>query len=215
MHSRFQLISTAIGCWVALSANALAAPSALDSTVISFSASGSPNTIAGSWQSGSLNAGISSAVDSFLVEFLGTQSTFGAPQSVTFVSSFAGNSVGLHFCSPVSVACVTDPTSGSALMVTQDNAPVDGAWTFLSRLLRQSPELTLAGNSGVSFSSGGGFATIDGQVRVTAYGEAVPVPEPITLFQMVAGLAVLTLAMKTKKHRLRAALPPVRTNGDD
>src|SRR3990167_2964202 len=169
----------------------------LDSTTINFSFSGSPNTIAGSWDAGGLDGG-STTVDSYLVEFIGFTSDFGPPQSVTFVSTYLGNSVGLHFCNPLSIACVTEPTPGALQMVTENNAPVDGAWTFLNRVLLGKSDTKLSGNGGASFSSGGPSATLSGQVQITAYGQAQAVPEPSTFALLTAGLLAIGFARRAR-----------------
>jgi len=191
-----KLVIAALLCTVEA---ATADPVSIASTTIRYTFAGSPNTIAGSWSAGPIDVGAAS-VSSFLVEFKPYDSTFGAPQSVTFVSTFLGQSVGLHFCNPLSATCVGEPTPGASMMVTVDNAPGDGAWAFLNRLLFDRFDTTLHGNGGASFTSGGLSATLMGQVEVTAFGEGTPLSEPASILLLPLAI-VATLAVKRNRSR--------------
>lgn len=186
------LVST---CCIALPAQA--ASVLLDTTIINFSASGSPNTISGSWGASPLIVDEGATIDYFTVEVTEMVSGFGRPQSISFDSYIPGNARSLSFCFNTST-CVADTIVGDVGAI-YSGSTVLWAWDFMNRLIAgNSPQIT-SGNSTVAYSSGGGTASIQGQVLVQVYGEATVVPLPPAVYLFGAGLTVLASAASKRK----------------
>jgi|APEBP8051073058_1049385.scaffolds.fasta_scaffold10579_2 hypothetical protein len=175
----------------------------LDNTIISFSASGSPNTIAGWWSSSPLIIGEGEAIDYFTIELTEIISDFGRPVGISFVSYIPGNARSLSFCFNTS-SCVADTIVGD-MAVIGSGSTVLWAWDFLNRLVDENSPQINSGNSIVAYSSGGGTANISGQVLVQVYGEAaaVAVPIPPTVYLFGAGLVALMGMTGRRKNTIR------------
>ena len=166
-------------------------------TNITYTAQGSPNTIAGSWSTSAMSVAPGATVDFFEVEFSSFTSAFGSPESVSFVSSLPGNTVGLYFCDTSrNSSCVASPISGALGQIHQS----DQAWAFVSRLLDGATYPT-SGNVGVSFSSGGGYTQAVGELKITAMGLAAPVPEPSAWAMALMGIGVIALVRKNASSK--------------
>lgn len=165
----------------------------LGTSTITFFASGSPNSIAGTWSAPALDIQAGDFLEYFSLEVLEVQSTFGVPIGISFSSYFPGDSRSLDFgqgC-PVGISCIGEPTVGSISIVNPSTTNQPFALDFLYRLDPANARYTSSGAVYVSFSSGGAYATASGLVRVTAFGMTQAVPEADTYAMMLAGLGVL------------------------
>jgi len=199
------IFSTLFQTLVATFALASAQPSLsavlLTSTDITFSASGTPNSIAGTWSAPSLDLQANQPVEYFSLEILEVQSSFGVPVSLTFVSYFPGDSRSLEFgqgC-PVGISCVGLPTVGAISAVDVDTTNQPFARDFLFRLDPDDSKYTSGGASYVSYSGGGSYATASGTVRVNAFGTAAPIPEPEAFSMFLAGLGLIGFMARRRK----------------
>ncbi len=165
----------------------------LGSSTITFFASGSPNGIAGTWSAPALDIHAGDTVEYFSLEILEVQSSFGTPISLSFVSYFPGDSRSLDFgqgC-PVGISCVGLPTVGSISIVNVNTTNQPFALDFLFRLDPDNYQYTQGGAAYVGFSSGGGYATATGSIRVAAFGITQAIPEADTYAMMLAGLGLV------------------------
>lgn len=166
----------------------------LDSTELTFSASGNPNTIAGTWSAPALDIRVGESVEYFILEIVRIESPFGVPNSLSFVSFFPSNSRSIEFglLCPIGMSCIGQPTIGAISSVNVDTTPQEFARDFLLRLDPDDPFYTGAGQSTVSFNGGSASrTTANGVIRVTAFGVAAPmtdIPEPGTFALLSIGL---------------------------
>lgn len=183
---------------------ALADPVPLSSTVISFSASGSPNTIAGSWYADGLNILTGAQVQHFVVEVLAVASPFGIPNSLTFTNFVPSDSRSIAFglACPLGIACVGSPLVGSISMISVGTVDQWMALDFLLRLDLTHPHFSSSGSSTVGFANGGGQTSAQGSIRVTAWGTAMSVPEPSTFHLLLAIALLAALARGARFPRL-------------
>lgn len=178
----------------------LGGPVELGSTTISFTASGSPNSIAGSWNASPFSNPTGSAVLSYAVRLLSFSTDYGSGvSSMGFgigLPSEPADYRGLYFCDvDVNPQCVARPLVGDVGIV--DSA--DYAWGFLTRLTGGAP-YSPAGPMGISFSGGGGKATAGGEVLITAFGDApTTVPEPASATLLGIGIGACWWAARRKK----------------
>lgn len=168
---------------------AKAATVLLDTTTISFNASGSPNTIAGSWNAPALAIPSGASIGYFTVEISELLSDFGQPQSISFDSLIPGDARSLSFCINTS-SCVAEASVGD-IAVIDVSSPVLWAWDFMNRLVQGNNPQINSGNSTVAFSSGGGTANVTGNVAVAVYGDLALVPLPSAIFLMLFGIISL------------------------
>lgn len=183
----------------------------LDTTVLTFVASGSPNTITGTWTaSNALSAAAAPSV-AYLVELVSLDSTFPAfPVNVNLFSTAGSSSVGLHFCTPISALCLADSVLGASATITADTALGDGAWSFLGRLVDGATDSVLAGNASVVFTQGGTSASVVGTVRVTLLAESTAfVTEPPTSALLVVALVAAVAGNRRPRVIRRRHLPSV------
>lgn len=175
----------------------------LGTSTIAFFASGSPNSIAGTWPASALDIQAGDSLEYYSLEVLEVQSSFGMPIGISFLSYFPGDSRSLDFgqgC-PVGISCVGEPTVGSISIVNPSTTNQPFALDFLYRLDPDNARYTSSGAVGVSFSSGGGYATAFGSVRVTAFGVTQAVPEAETYAMMLAGLGLIGFAARRRESR--------------
>lgn len=172
-----------------------AAPVPLASTVLRYTATGSPNTISGTWSAGALDVDDAAEGLYFELEVLSFTSGFGPAASLGFDMYSPGNSrsLALGALCPVGVSCVGSTTIGAISVVDVLTSP---QWMARDFLLRLDPDSALYATSGaatVSFNSGGPFAEASGDIRITAFGEPQQVPEPSTfLLMLTAAIGSLT-----------------------
>jgi hypothetical protein len=174
----------------------------LASTDLTFSASGSPNTISGTWFAQSLDVKPDEIVEYFKIEVLANSSTFGNIAALSFTSYFPSDSQSISFgggC-PLGYSCVGSPDVGSVSFLDVWSGNQAGARDFLFRLIDNDPRYryTSGGPMNVDFYQGGTSATASGLVRVSAYGVASAVPEPETIALMLLGLTLLGLNSRRK-----------------
>ena len=177
----------------------------LSSTTINFSASGSPNTIAGYWSASPLDIATGDIVQYFSLAISDVNSAFGIPNSFTFESYFPGDSRSLEFGTlcPAGLSCVGQPTNGSISIVDGTSY----ASEFLFRLDPDNYRYLSHGQVYVTFPSGGAYATATGSVGVTAYGiaQSAPIPEPETYALVLAGLGFLAVFGLGRNRKLPQA----------
>lgn len=191
---------------VLLSTGTTHAASILGSTVLSFSASGSPGSIAGTWSAPALDIAAGDTVEYFLLDIIDFQSSWGTPIGLTFSSYFPGNSRSLDFGTlcPVGISCVGQPHVGAISVVDVATTHQPFALDFLYRLDPDNFEYTHGGSVIVNLSygeSGVRSATALGSVGVTAFGLSHSVAEPSSLAILGAGLAAL-VTVRRRENRL-------------
>lgn len=171
----------------------------LASTELIFSASGSPNTIAGSWSAPALDILNGEIVEYYSLDVVQAESPFGLPSALSFYGKSGQLSFGIS-C-PVINSCVGYPNTGditilNAAAAAQNQQP---AANFLLSLDPDSPFYTARGAASVFFNSGGNQTTATGLIRITAFGETAPqqVPEPESLVLVLIGL--LSIFANTKQ----------------
>lgn len=108
----------------------------LDTTIINFSASGSPNTISGSWDTSPLIVSDGAMIDYFTVELTEMNSDFGKPESISFGSYLPGNSRSINF-SWNTYTSVADTVIGD-IGVINSGSTILHAWDFMNRLVANS-----------------------------------------------------------------------------
>jgi len=165
----------------------VAATVVLDDTVIEFSASGSPNTITGTWSTSALILPAGATIEHFTVEIttLSSASDLGISLSSFGLTAFIpGNSSRIVFCG---TGCVADAVVGDVGFIDSGTS-VLFAWAFMNRLVSGADSHLSSGQTSVSYSSGGGFATASGEVLVTMYGAPIPIPAAIWLFGSALGM---------------------------
>lgn len=183
------------------SAVGTAEPVLLDTSILSFSASGSPNTIAGGWGGQSLQVWSLDAIRHFTIELDDLASSFGAPSSIGINNAIGGiHGGGLALCADP-VNCVGDIALDVSYAI---NSTQGSPWRFMVSLVDGyygGPGVT-SGNGIVTYGSGGLQATATARFTVSVFGDAplTPVPEPGSLPLAAAALAVLWLF-----HRARAS----------
>jgi len=153
----------------------------IDSSTINFSASGSPNTIGGSWSADSLSIPSGATIEYFKVTMIGWESDFGMPSSIQLNNyrgaiCFGGGN------------CIAGVAEGSTDIVRDFDWSTHLAWDLLMALVEGNIVHLTSGTSQVGFSSGGISASITGQILVEAYGQVAPVPIPPTVWLLGSGL---------------------------
>jgi len=172
----------------------------LAATTLTFTASGSPNTLSGTWTAPALDIQINQSVTYFGLEILSVTSAFGVPDSFTFTSSFPFDSRGIAFglLCPVGIQCVGLPGTGSVSIVNVATTSQWMALDFLFRLDPDNPRYTASGPAIVTFGAGGPFATAEGAIRITAYGTSAPIPEPSSSLLLALGTIFILFAMRRR-----------------
>lgn len=191
IHLRRFLVLMLLCCCKTASAN----PILLGQTTIGFSASGTPNTIAGTWTAAPISILQGATVEYFRFGLTELSSPFGTPDSIGFANYVPNDGVGLALCrNPL--ACAAEPDIGS--FSSASYSPW-GNWQFLNRLIQGQEPSGAIHNMGISYSSGGGFTTASGQLLVEVYGlaPASAVPEPPILTLMISALGLL-VAMRLR-----------------
>ncbi len=173
----------------------------LASSTLSFTASGSPNWIAGSWSATPLDLSEGDLVEYWHVEVLALSSPFGTPNYLQFATrGTAPVSFFLASCS-INTACVGSPTVGAVSMVTADQSGRDGFKAFVQRLDPEDPLHTLIGEVTVGFPTGGDPTTATGMLKVSAFGIASPVPEPSKAVLWASGLLLATSIAFARRNK--------------
>lgn len=166
-----------------LSTTANAATVLLDTTTISWSASGNSQNVMGPWSAFALVIPSATTVDYFTVEVTDLKSNVSAFNVISFKSYMYQNELTLSFC-PNPLSCVAPLSLGTTTTIAGDTQ-VRGAWDFLNRLV-QGPSGTVAGTV-EAFTGSGNFS---GTVVVNAYGDVAtaPVPVPAAVWLLGSGL---------------------------
>ena len=177
----------------------------LGESQITFGASGSPNTIAGSWSALPLAIQGGSYVHAFEIEISELRSNFGPPSSLAFDSNHPSANKSIAFCeNPVS--CIA-PAEEGAVVTLFDSYPAGAtnallsAWDFLLRITGEGSIQVTSGQATVSFLSGGGTAAVSGALRVQAYGTPALVPIPASALLLFAPLLFLRVGWVTHHGR--------------
>ena len=178
-----------LGIWLGCMFNTTVSASTvlLDTTTISFSASGTPNSIAGSWGSDALVVPTGATIDYFTVEITELVSDFGTPSSIAIEGGITPSVARIAFCSnPIS--CVAGVNVGDGATINISSPQSGSPWEFMNRLVQgNSPQIN-SGNTGVVYNSGGVSASIAGEVLVNVYGEAAVIPIPASVWLFGSGL---------------------------
>ena len=173
----------------------------LASSTLSFTASGSPNWIAGSWSGTPLDLSEDDIVDYWHVEVLAVSSPFGAPNYLEF-GTRGGVPVSFFLAScSINTACVGSPVVGAVSTVTADQPERDGFKAFVRRLDPDDPLHTLIGEVSVGFAAGGGPTVASGMLKVSAFGVAAPIPEPSKTVLWASGLLLATSAALARRRK--------------
>lgn len=172
----------------------------LGSSTLSFSASGSPNWIGGSWSANALDLSEGDTVDYWRIEVVAVSSPFGAPNYLEF-GTRGGVPVSFFLAScSIDTACVGLPVVGAVSIVTSDQLERDGFKAFVRRLDPDDPLHTLVGEVTVGFQAGGDPTTASGMLKVSAFGIAAPVPEPSRAVLWASGLLLATSAAMARRR---------------
>lgn len=180
---KLRLLSAVYACVFSASVNA--AVVLFDTTEIVFSASGSANTIAGSWSANSMIIPTGADVSFFTLEVTGlsVSGNYGNPSSITLMSqnspqSLSNAGISISLCGNPS-SCVTTVDIGSTATIGSSQE-----WDFLARIIENyASPFTTSDSLLMSWSSGGFDVSTDGVLSIAAYGESVvPVPAAVWLF---------------------------------
>ena len=187
---------------VATAANAAA--DLLGSTRITFSASGSPNTIAGSWLTNGIEITSFSNIQYYTVTVLSFDSPFGQAIGLVFTNDFPGSQTGLSLGSscPAGISCIGTPEVGSVSIVDVELTQQPQARDFLARLGINSPLHRTSGPALVSFSSGGAPTIANGELLVSAYGQMQAVPEMNSFTLNTTGIIALWALAAYKRRKI-------------
>ena len=177
-----KLLGTVVGqVFAGMAATAQAVT--LGITTISFSASGSPNSISGGWNApGITNADgtlIGGTIEYFTYELTSLTSPFGRPQSISLNSTFSPSTGGqIAYCFNTSV-CLADTIVGDVGTVFDPSSTglwLD-QWEFLIALVQGYIPYKTSGVTNISYSSGSSDSiNTSGTILVTAYGVAPVLP---------------------------------------
>jgi hypothetical protein len=176
------------------SAAVTAEPVLLDTSTLSFSASGSPNTIAGTWGGQSLQVWSLDAIRHFTIELDDLTSSFGAPGVIGINNALSGiQAGGLALCADP-VNCV----GGIALDLPYEIHSSQGSpWRFMVSLVEgyYGGAGVTSGNGSAIYGGGGPRTTASARFTVSVFGDAPPVPspEPGSLPLAAGAFAVLQL----------------------
>lgn len=172
----------------------------LGTSTVSFTASGSPNWINGSWTATALDVSNGAVVEYWSLEVLAVSSPFGNPNYLEFATKGpSAVSFFLASCS-VNTPCVGAPNVGAVSTVTADQLERDGFKAFVARLDPNDPLHTLIGEVVVGFPAGGDPTTASGMLKVSAFGIAAPVPEPSRAVLWASGLLLATSAAMARRR---------------
>lgn len=174
---------------------AFADPVLLASTTLNFWASGNPNSISGSWTAQPLYVPGGATVESYSFQLSSLDSPWGQPTSITFVSYTPGNSNSLDLCS-FPQSCVADAVVDDPGVITPASSV--GGWGFLSRLVAGNEPPNTTHSTIISYNSGGPQGIASGSLLVQAYGTPAMVPEPGTWGMLLAGLGLVSLAVRRR-----------------
>ena len=163
----------------------------LGATNINFNASGTPNTISGSWSANPLIIDNGSFIEYFTLEITSVinDNIIESPSALELsaftlndIVNHGGASGGLSFCSN----CRLTFTVGTLQVAS--NLTGAGEWNLLNMLLADFPISIPIKNTQINYPGGGPTnITASGSILVKAYGiSAVPIPPAIIL--MVSGL---------------------------
>ena len=173
----------------------------LDTTIIDFNASGTPNGISGTWRSDALVIGDGKNIDYFLVEIIELISNYGDPSSIDIESQSNHNRIAFG-SNPVSGISV--PSINNQVMVDSNATQSAAPWDFLLALVEGSEFQSNSGRADVTFSSGGGTAAVSGKILIQAHDSSVPPPPippiPIPAAIWLFGTALIGLVGFSKRR---------------
>ena len=178
----------------------------LGTSDIIFNASGSPNSIGGSWNASTLTIADEATIEFFTVELTSLVSPFGPVSSIAFRGSVIPSQVRtIAFCLNV-ISCVANSVVGEIGTVADPSSTGFrlNEWEFLMRLVAGSGLNVGSGNVTVSYRSGGDNTSMMGTVLVTAHGVLSPVPLPTALPLFGTGLGIMGFIGWRRKRRMAA-----------
>ncbi|HUV23098.1 MAG TPA: VPLPA-CTERM sorting domain-containing protein [Gammaproteobacteria bacterium] len=170
----------------------------IDATTISFNASGSPNTIAGTWGSGSIIVGASQNIEYFTVEIIDLLSDYGSPSSIAIESGVNHNRIA--FCSN-SISCISGASTNNLVTVNSSATQSASPWQFLLSLVEGSASQVTSGQTSISYNSGGGTAIANGSILVRTYDFTIPSPVPVPAAIWLFGTGLLGLVGFGKRRK--------------